>query len=110
MPKAKKEKELQEEHSDEAEEPKKRKKAKSKKDPNAPKRAMSAFMFYSMAQRDNVKNANPDLSFGEIGKQLGEQWRNLTPEEKRASHLGDCDMPESDLGFSPIALREASRR
>lgn len=83
MPKAKKEKEPQEEHSDAGEEPKKKKKSKVKKDPNAPKRyvlgsdsissrradtwitrAMSAFMFYSMAQRDNVKNANPELSFG----------------------------------------------
>ncbi|KAJ9115117.1 hypothetical protein QFC22_005447 [Naganishia vaughanmartiniae] len=59
------------------------KKPKAKKDPNAPKRAMSAFMFYSMAERDNVKTTNPDLSFGEIGKQLGEQWRGLSAEQKK---------------------------
>lgn len=28
---------------------------------------------------------------GEIGKQLGEQWRNLTPEEKRASDFEVTD-------------------
>lgn len=84
-PRAKKEvKAVVEEHSDEGEEPKKKKKPKVKKDPNAPKRyvlvtcstfmcspdtsafirAMSAFMFYSMAQRDNVKTTHPDLGFG----------------------------------------------
>ncbi|KAH8089269.1 high mobility group box domain-containing protein [Filobasidium floriforme] len=55
---------------------------KAKKDPNAPKRGLSAFMFYSTAQRENVKKNNPGISFGEIGKQLGQQWREMTAQEK----------------------------
>ena len=49
--------------SDESDAPKKKKKRK-KKDPNAPKRAKSAFMFFSMAMRPQIKEENPDATFG----------------------------------------------
>lgn len=42
------------------------KKGKKKKDPNAPKRAMSAYMFYMNSNRDKFKEENPELSFGEL--------------------------------------------
>jgi hypothetical protein len=35
-----------------------------KKDPDAPKRALSAFMLYSQEQRPIVKKENPDAAFG----------------------------------------------
>ena len=38
---------------------------KAKKDPNAPKRALSAYMFFSQDWRERVKAENPDASFGE---------------------------------------------
>ncbi|CAI9752684.1 unnamed protein product [Fraxinus pennsylvanica] len=60
----------------------KKKKQKKKKDPNAPKRAISAFMFFSQAERENVKKSNPGISFTEVGKVLGERWNKLTAEEK----------------------------
>jgi ABC-type transporter MlaC component len=56
---------------------------KKKKDPNAPKRGMTAFMYFSNEMRPKVKAENPDLSFGDMGKKLGEMFRGLTPEEKR---------------------------
>ncbi|ANB14612.1 Nhp6bp [Sugiyamaella lignohabitans] len=55
---------------------------KKKKDPNAPKRALSAYMYFANENRDNIKNENPDISFGQIGKVLGEQWKALTDAEK----------------------------
>jgi transketolase len=55
---------------DKAEKKKKRLK-RQKKDPNAPKRAMSAFMFYSQEHRSQVQEMNPDVSFGQIGRILG---------------------------------------
>ncbi|KAG8366837.1 hypothetical protein BUALT_Bualt16G0009400 [Buddleja alternifolia] len=60
----------------------KKKKQKKKKDPNAPKRTMSAFMFFSKTERENVKKTNPGISFTEVGKVLGERWNKLTAEEK----------------------------
>lgn len=38
---------------------------KAKKDPNAPKRPLSAYMFFSQDQRATVKEDNPDASFGQ---------------------------------------------
>jgi len=61
----------------------KRKKKPIRKDANAPKRALSAFMFYVSTVRENVRKANPEASFGVIGKLLGEQWCNLDINEKK---------------------------
>ncbi|KAG8384731.1 hypothetical protein BUALT_Bualt04G0148700 [Buddleja alternifolia] len=60
----------------------KKKKKKKKKDPNAPKRAISAFMFFSQSERENLKKTNPGISFTEVGKVLGERWNKMTAEEK----------------------------
>jgi len=51
-------------------------KRKRPKDPNAPKRALSAFMWFCKAERPNVKDANPQLKMGQIAKVLSEQWKN----------------------------------
>ncbi|KAJ1815427.1 Non-histone chromosomal protein 6 [Coemansia sp. RSA 2599] len=59
------------------------KKAKrAKKDPNAPKRALSAYMFFSQAKRQVVKDENPNASFGNIGKLLGDMWKSMSDKEK----------------------------
>lgn len=65
-----------------AEEGEPAKKKRAKKDPNAPKKGLSAFMFFSQAMRDTIKEENPDVSFGEIGKLLGERWKALDAEGK----------------------------
>lgn len=59
------------------------KKEKKEKDPNAPKRALSAFMYYSQENRPVVKQENPSASFGEIGKILGQQWKDLAAGDKK---------------------------
>ena len=33
-------------------------------DPNAPKRGLSAYMFFANEQRDNVREENPNITFG----------------------------------------------
>ncbi|EEB88924.1 hypothetical protein MPER_13045, partial [Moniliophthora perniciosa FA553] len=53
---------------------------KPKKDPNAPKRALSAYMFFSQDWRDRIKTENPDASFGKL---LGAKWKELDEEEKK---------------------------
>jgi len=58
------------------------KKQRKKKDPNAPKNALSAFMYFSNDNRDKVKADNPGIPFGQVGKLLGEQWKALTAEDK----------------------------
>ncbi|KAJ7260931.1 high mobility group box domain-containing protein [Mycena haematopus] len=57
--------------------------ARAKKDPNAPKRALSAYMFFSQDWRERIKTENPDASFGEVGKLLGAKWKELDDEERK---------------------------
>ncbi|KAL0076442.1 non-histone chromosomal protein 6 [Phycomyces blakesleeanus] len=59
------------------------KKRRTKKDPSAPKRGLSAYMFFSQDQRHVVKENNPDASFGQIGKILGERWKKMTDADKK---------------------------
>ncbi|KAI7891561.1 high mobility group box domain-containing protein [Mucor mucedo] len=60
-----------------------KKKRKAKKDPSAPKRGLSAYMFFSQDQRSTVKEESPDATFGQIGKILGEKWKSMTDEQKK---------------------------
>ena len=57
-------------------------KAKKVKDPNAPKKGMSAFMMFSNEHRNNIKAANPEATFGEIGRKVGEAWKALNDKQK----------------------------
>ncbi|KAK9669639.1 hypothetical protein RND81_13G145600 [Saponaria officinalis] len=61
----------------------KKKKPKRKKDPNAPKKPNTAFILFSNAERENIKKEKPGIIFTEVGKLLGEKWRNLSAEEKQ---------------------------
>ncbi|KAG4440301.1 high mobility group box domain-containing protein [Leptodontidium sp. 2 PMI_412] len=85
---------------------------KKKKDPNAPKRGLSAYMFFANEQRENVRDENPGITFGQVGKVLGERWKALndkqrTPyeakaaqdkkryEDEKASYNADAEEEES---------------
>lgn len=55
---------------------------RQKKNPAAPKRPMSAFLFFSLGLRSKLKEENPDMKNTDISRLLGEMWRNLPPEER----------------------------
>lgn len=63
----------------------KKQRVRRKKDSNAPKRAMSAFMFFSNDIRETVKKERPDLAFLEIATEIGARWQ-ATPEPKRKKY------------------------
>jgi len=57
-------------------------KRKKTADPNAPKRAKSAYSFFAEAKRTEIKMTNPDIAnFGEIQRIIGAAWRELTTTE-----------------------------
>jgi LSD1 subclass zinc finger protein len=58
-------------------------KPKKRKDPNAPKRAANAYMIFCRENRPDYRARHPDLSFGQIGAELGSKWRSMTPDEKQ---------------------------
>jgi structure-specific recognition protein 1 len=43
----------------------------------APKRPATAFVMFSNQHRQEVKEANPQLTMVEIAKKLGEMWRGM---------------------------------
>jgi len=57
---------------------------KSKKSANAPpKRARTAYMLFASGIRKKLAEEHPQASFGELGKLAGEQWKNLSEEDKQ---------------------------
>jgi len=55
---------------------------KKKKDPNAPKRALSAFFHFCNDERPKVKAQMGDATVGEIAKELGRRWQDCNEEVK----------------------------
>lgn len=55
-----------------------------KKDPNAPKRPISAYMFFVMEERPELLNTG--MSFAECGRVIGEMWHLLSEAEKAPYH------------------------
>lgn len=60
-------------------------KAEKKEKSDKPKRAPSAFIIFSNEHRESVKKANPDATFGGIGKLLGDAWKELDDKGKAVS-------------------------
>ncbi|EKX72720.1 high mobility group protein, putative [Theileria equi strain WA] len=61
------------------------KKAKrTKKDPNAPKRALSSYMFFAKEKRAEIIAENPELAkdVASVGRLIGAAWNALDEKEK----------------------------
>uniref|UniRef100_A0A914UY26 HMG box domain-containing protein n=2 Tax=Plectus sambesii TaxID=2011161 RepID=A0A914UY26_9BILA len=59
-----------------------RKRKRAKKDPNAPKRALSAFFFFSHDRRPEVQQGHPEWKVGQVAQELGRFWKALSDEER----------------------------
>lgn len=58
------------------------KKAASPKGVAKPKKKLTGFMLFSTKMRPDLKAKQPELTFGELGKELGKMWRGLSDAEK----------------------------
>lgn len=56
---------------------------KKKKDPNAPKRPLTAYLYFANDKRDGVRAKNPDLTLAQVTSLIGQQWRDLSSEDKK---------------------------
>jgi len=61
---------------------KKKRRVKAKKDPNAPKRAKSAYLFFGSDKRAEINANNPGQSVVDTMKQIGSMWRDLRDKDK----------------------------
>ncbi|KAF7314088.1 hypothetical protein HMN09_00567900 [Mycena chlorophos] len=48
-----------------------------------PLRYKSAYMFFAQDRRPTILAANPDASFGEVGRLLAEHWKALSDDERK---------------------------
>ena len=81
---------------------------KPPKDPNKPKRALSAFFYYANDERASVRAANPDFSVGEVAKELGRQWNELTENDKhKYEKLAEQDRARYDREMTVYRAGEA---
>ena len=55
---------------------------KKVKDPNAPKRPLSAYMFFGKAMRAKIVAANPTMKATEIMQALGVEWKKCADKDK----------------------------
>jgi len=53
-----------------------------KKDPNAPKRAFNAYLFFVRDKRDELRRQNPDASIVQLTRAMGEKWKDMSDAEK----------------------------
>jgi hypothetical protein len=58
-----------------------------KRDPNAPKRAKSAYLFFCNEERDQVKKDHPDFKATETTAELGARWNALKNDSSRSKEL-----------------------
>ena len=54
-----------------------------KKKKEGPKRPMTSFLYFSNAKRPEIKDQFPGMSIGEVGKKMGEMWKEASPEDKK---------------------------
>ena len=66
--------------------------AAKKKQKTGPKRATTAYFYFTADMRERVKEENPDLKVTEIAKVIGAKWKALTDEEKQKYN----DMADKD--------------
>jgi len=57
-------------------------KTKKAKDPNAPKRALSAYMFFAKDTRKDILKQHPSWGVTDIGKELGARWGKMSSAQK----------------------------
>jgi hypothetical protein len=60
-------------------------KEKKKRRPRreAPKRALTAYIFFAQDERPRVRTEFPDASFADVARILGERWNAISAEERR---------------------------
>ncbi len=77
-----------------SEEPEKKKRVKKAKD--APKNAKSAYMFFCIDKRAEVKEQNPELGAKEITTKLGAMWKNIKDNEEEVDKYNKLAAADKD--------------
>ena len=69
---------------EQAKKEKEEKKKASKEQTKKEKRPPNNYIVFAKKYRDVVKSEHPEFSFGEISKEVGRRWKEMSAEEKEA--------------------------
>ena len=58
-------------------------KKKEKKESNAPKRALSPYLFYTMDRRPDLKKEKPELNNKQIISEMSQEWNKMKEQDKK---------------------------
>src|SRR5262245_34916930 len=73
-----------------------------------PSKPPSAFLCFSKGNRETIRKENAGLTFAEIGKLLGERWKNMPPEDKEVAvvqNRSGCLMISEKMSSAILDLR-----
>jgi len=87
---------------------KKAKGKKKKKDPNAPKRSLSSYFFYTAKRRIELKAEGSTLKPTELTRQFGVEWKALT-EEQRAPFVALAEKDKLRYAKAKAEYKPAKR-
>jgi hypothetical protein len=52
---------------------------------------MNGYLLFCEEMRPELRDENPDISFEDMGRRLGEMWRKLTPSERNSYYAERYD-------------------
>merc|ERR1711983_407842 len=55
----------------------------AKKDPNAPKKNQNSYIHFGAQVRERIKKKMPNLSLGDMSKQISMEFKQLSAEERK---------------------------
>jgi structure-specific recognition protein 1 len=70
---------------------------KPKRDPNAPKKALSAYMLYTSENRERIRRENPEAGFGEVVSLFGSSIQSICVRTIRELCLTIPSLPNHDF-------------
>jgi hypothetical protein len=83
---------------------------KAAKNPDAPKRAPSSYIRFSVAKRAEVVAANPTAKMGDIAKIIGGMWKLLSDDEKASYKVAVAPVEEAAAAEAPVAAAAAATK
>jgi len=91
----------------------KKERSRKKKDKDAPKRGLSAYILFSQDQRNQLKESQPDLKFGEVAKVLAAKWKKVSDDERKkyeARALKDKQRYEKEIAAYKASKGDSGKK